>query len=98
MPKALHGVRQGAKRALYVPCDLETFALQVAGGQPSFALKILQNGVGNAVEGLPGWLDHEPKNPWLATAYWSLIKQFSCRLASDAGEVRAAGQPRAIIE
>ncbi len=54
MPKALHGVRQAAKRALYVPCDLETFALQVAGGQPSFALKILQNGVGNAVEGRLG--------------------------------------------
>ncbi|MFL1414789.1 hypothetical protein [Pseudomonas fildesensis] len=45
MPKALHDVRQAAKRALSVPCDVETFALRVAGGQSSFALKVLQNGV-----------------------------------------------------
>jgi hypothetical protein len=54
MPEAVHGVRQAAKRVLYVPCDLETFALQVAEGQPSFALKMLQNGVEHAREGLPG--------------------------------------------
>jgi hypothetical protein len=54
MREALHGVRQAAKRALYVPCDLETFALHGLGGQPCFALKMLQNGVKNAVDGLPG--------------------------------------------
>ncbi|MBL1306817.1 MULTISPECIES: hypothetical protein [Pseudomonas] len=54
MPKAMNNVRQAAKRALYVPCDVKTFALQVAGGQPSFALKMLQDGVKTAVEGLLG--------------------------------------------
>jgi hypothetical protein len=24
-----------------------------------------------------GWLDHGPKNPWLATAYWLFSMEFS---------------------
>jgi hypothetical protein len=44
--------RQSA--ALYVPCDLKTFALHVAGGQLCFALKVLQNSMGTGASGLSG--------------------------------------------